>query len=138
MRFSEFLTGGGFDFAAADEHFAAFLADNAAWLGAADAYRVRLGLHELLVNIRKHAYAGGEGAIEIGGTVSATALILTVTDWGTILPTSAAPQMMPLLSAHGGYGLAIIDQAFSEVAYRRGAGRNEWLLTRSADRVSEK
>lgn len=138
MRFSEFLTGSGSDFAATDAKFASFLAEHAAWLGEIAAYRARLGLHELLVNIRKHAYAGADGSIEIGATVSATALTLTVIDWGTMLPKTVAPQLMPLLSAQGGYGLAIIDQAFSEVAYRRGPGRNEWLLTLNADRLSEK
>jgi len=38
------------------------------------------------------------------------------------------PQPLPHSSDSGGYGLGIIDRAYSEVIYRRVMGRNQWVL----------
>lgn len=126
MRLHDYLTGEGFDFAATDARFAELLT-SAGWLGADAAYLARLGLHELLVNVRTHAYRSGPGDIEVGATVTPEGVTLTVTDWGAELP-DVQPEPMPDPSDSGGYGLAIIDRAFSEVIYRRVMGRNLWTL----------
>ncbi|MCA0295035.1 MAG: ATP-binding protein [Actinobacteria bacterium] len=132
MRMHDYLTDGGLDFSATDQAFAA-LVDGIAWLEPDQAYLTRLALHELLVNVRTHAYGGGPGAIEIGATATEEALTVTTTDWGAELP-DVQPQPLPHHSEEGGYGLAIIDKAFTEVAYRRVMGRNRWVLTLWASR----
>lgn len=126
MRMHAYLTGQGLDFAATDADFARFLAD-VPWLDDTSAYVVRLGLHELLVNIRNHAYLGGDGAIEVNATSTAEGLTVALTDWGVEMP-DVQPQPLPHSSDAGGYGLGIMDRAFSEVVYRRVTGHNRWVL----------
>ena len=125
MRSHSFLVGEGLGFAESDTQLSRLL-DGVPWPGADDVGRARLGLHELLVNIRNHAYAGGSGAIDIGMTATSTGLTITVTDWGRRLGEVDRPHL-PHLS-EGGYGLTIIDGCFDDVAYRRRSGRNTWTL----------
>lgn len=127
MRTHDFIVDRGLDFSGLDARMIGLLERSAEWLRGDDAHRARLGLHELLVNIRRHAYRGEGGPISVAMTASATGLTVLVTDWGGILP---APTRRPVgLSATGGYGLGIIEQAFSGVEYRRACGRNEWVLS---------
>jgi anti-sigma regulatory factor (Ser/Thr protein kinase) len=96
-------------------------------LSADEAVHARLGLGEMLVNIRTHAYAGGAGDIEIGATATPDGVTVTLTDWG-----SEFPDVQPEPPLHGESpvrGLALIDRAFTEVIYRRVLGRNQWVLT---------
>ncbi len=125
MRSNTFLVGEGLDFAGSDIQLSRLLA-GVQWPAADDVGRARLGLHELLVNIRTHAYNGGPGAIDIGMTATSTGLTITVTDWGRRMG-AVERRHMPHLSA-GGYGLAIIDGCFDDVTYRRRSGRNTWTL----------
>ncbi len=126
-RTHDFLVDGGLDFSVLDARLSALLAGAAPWLDADGARRTRLGLHELLVNIRQHAYSGASGPISVGMTVSVGGLTVMVTDWGSVL-TEVPRRALPTLSERGGYGLGIIDHVFSEVEYRRSSGRNEWVL----------
>lgn len=126
MRSHCYLVGAGLDFADPDAEFARLL-DAVRWLTDHQAHRARLGLHELLVNIRSHAYEGGPGPIDVAMTATPGGLTVTVTDWGRELPSMPVPEL-PLLSEHGGYGLAIIHRAFDEVEYRRGTDQNRWTL----------
>lgn len=128
MRTHDFLVDGGVDFSRLDSRMIGLLERSASWLEGDDAHRARLGVHELLVNIRRHAYRGGDGPISVAMTASRTGLTVMVTDWGVSLPVDL-DRSPPRLSSHGGYGLAIIDQAFSDVEYRRACGRNEWVLS---------
>lgn len=128
MRTHAFIVGSGRDFSDTDTRFAALLDTAARWLSDEGAHRARLGLHELLVNIRDHAYCGGPGPIDIGITVTETGLTVSVTDWGHALGDVEVPEV-PLVSEWGGYGLSIIDGAFDDVEYRRSIGRNQWTLT---------
>ena len=125
------LDGSGLDFAEIDEKLADYLARAAPWLAADAAYLVRLGLHELLVNIRTHSYPAETGPIEISATATSDQLTVAVTDWGDVV-FDLMPGALPRISDQGGYGLAIIDHAFQEVAYRRVSGRNHWVLRRHA------
>jgi len=126
MRLHDYITGDTFDFAATDARLAELLT-GADWLGAEGAYLARVGVHELLVNIRTHAYGSGPGDIELGATVTPEGVTVTVTDWGAELP-DVQPEPLSDPSESGGYGLAIMDRAFSEVIYRRAMGRNLWTL----------
>jgi anti-sigma regulatory factor (Ser/Thr protein kinase) len=126
MRMHDYLTDAGLDFSATDAQFAALLS-GVAWLDETSAYLARLGLHELLVNVRNHAYGGGEGAIEISAIVTDEGLTVSLTDWGVEMP-DVQPQPLPHSSDSGGYGLGIIDRGYTEVIYRRVMGRNQWVL----------
>ncbi|MDX2026135.1 ATP-binding protein [Microcella sp.] len=127
MRTHDYLIDGGLDFSYLDERLTTLLSRSAPWLDGDDARRARLGLHELLVNIRRHAYNGAIGPISVGMTASPGGVTVMVTDWGSGLP-EVQRRVLPTVSDHGGYGLGIIDRVFSEVEYRRASGRNEWVL----------
>jgi anti-sigma regulatory factor (Ser/Thr protein kinase) len=127
VRTHDYLIGGGLDFSYLDERLTALLSRSAPWLDGDDARRARLGLHELLVNIRRHAYNGAIGPISVGMTASPGGVTVMVTDWGSGLP-EVQRRILPTMSDQGGYGLGIIDRVFSEVEYRRASGRNEWVL----------
>jgi anti-sigma regulatory factor (Ser/Thr protein kinase) len=125
MRAHTFLVGDGVDFTESDNLLSRLLHD-AGWTGTDEIGRARLGLHELLVNIRNHAYGGEPGAIDVGMTATGTGLTITVTDWGRRLGQVDAPEL-PHLS-EGGYGLTIIDGCFDDVTYRRRIAHNKWTL----------
>lgn len=127
MRAHDYLIDGGLDFSELDGRIAAMLDRSVSWLGPDDVRRARLGLHELLVNIRRHAYGGGAGPISIGLTTTTLGVTITATDWGTPLTATDRPSL-PRLSETGGYGMTIIDSVFNEVEYVRISGRNEWVL----------
>ncbi len=127
MRTHDYLIDGGLDFSYLDERLTTLICRSAPWLDGDDARRARLGLHELLVNIRRHAYNGSIGPISVGMTASPSGVTVLVTDWGSGLP-DVQRRVLPTLSDEGGYGLGIIDRVFSEVEYRRASGRNEWVL----------
>lgn len=127
MRTHDYLIDGGLDFSYLDERLTGLLSRSAPWLDGDDARRARLGLHELLVNIRRHAYNGAIGPISVGMTASPGGVTVMVTDWGSGLP-EVQRRVLPTMSDQGGYGLGIIDRVFSEVEYRRASGRNEWVL----------
>ena len=82
MRGHAFVSGSHIDFSDVDDRFGELLDSAAAWLDADGTRRARLGLHELLVNIRMHAYDGGDGPIDIGMTVTPGGFTVTTTDWG--------------------------------------------------------
>jgi anti-sigma regulatory factor (Ser/Thr protein kinase) len=127
LRTHDYLIDGGVDFSYLDGRLTALLSRSAPWLTGDDARRARLGLHELLVNIRRHAYGGAIGPISVGMTASDGGVTVMVTDWGSGLP-EVQRRVLPVTSEQGGYGLGIIDRVFSEVDYRRASGRNEWVL----------
>lgn len=137
MRIHAYLVDGGVDFSHLDERLTALLTLSAPWLAGDDARRARLGLHELLVNIRRHAYSGADGPISVGMTTSNSSVTVLVADWGTQLP-EVERRTLPTVSDAGGYGLEIIERVFSEVNYRRDAGRNEWILAVHAADVASR
>lgn len=128
MRTHDYLIDDSVDFSRVDERTSLLIERSLPWLGGDDSHRVRLGLHELLVNIRRHAYRGEVGPISVSMTTSAGGLCVMVTDWGCGLP-DLPDGATPRVSEVGGYGLAIIHRVFDEVDYRRAWGRNEWVLT---------
>ena len=135
MRSHDYLVDDGVDFSLVDDRVSDLLARSVVWLSADDTRRIRLGLHELLVNIRRHAYGDAAGPISIGLTAAPRGVTMTVTDWGTPLTTTMRPTL-PRLSETGGYGMAIIDSVFHEVDYVRSMGRNEWVLVLHAPELA--
>lgn len=117
----------GLNFADLDWRFSNLLATSALWLEEDHAFRARLGLHELLVNIRQHAYEGNPGPIRVGIEVAPDSVVISVFDWGRPLGAFER-RVLPATSDEGGYGMGIIDRVFSDVAYCRNTGRNEWTL----------
>jgi anti-sigma regulatory factor (Ser/Thr protein kinase) len=126
MRAHSFLTGTRTDVTDTDTLLTRLLDGAASWLNSDGRYEVRLGLHELLVNIRAHAYEFGLGPIDVGMTATSSGLTITVTDWGRRLG-DIEPTALPHLS-EGGYGLGIIYRCFDDVVYERGNGHNLWTL----------
>lgn len=92
---------------------------------------VVLALHELLVNIIRHAYAGTAGEIDICILHTDAALTITVTD--SAAHTFEQPALISAPDPHDlpehGMGLFIIHQAFDEITYKRLAHGNQWHLT---------
>ena len=99
------------------------------WLDPESRYRLRLGLHELLVNICTHAYGPQGGPIDVMFGSTDEQLSVVVTDSGRPFegPTS---RDLPEQPSAGGYGMAIIGEVFDAVHYRRVDGRNIWHLER--------
>jgi anti-sigma regulatory factor (Ser/Thr protein kinase) len=127
MRVHHHVPGTGADFRATDAKVAELTSRWAEWLSADDRHRIRLGLHELLVNIRQHAYQGCGGPIDILFTACSDAFRVEVTDQGDRFEGTVA-RPLPVSPAESGYGLAIVYAAFNEVRYERIAGSNSWAL----------
>lgn len=136
MRTHDYLVGSDVDFSGIDERTGVLIERSAPWLAGEDAHRVRLGLHELLVNIRRHAYRGRVGPISVSMTASAGGFTVLVMDWGCRLP-DVARKAMPRVPAEGGYGLEIIHGVFDDVHYQRASGRNEWVLAVHASDLTQ-
>lgn len=96
--------------------------------------RVDLVLEEALMNVIHHAYAGGEGQLELecrpGGAGS---LLLVLRDWGPPFDPLRQPELEESLEANleaglddrhpGGMGLFLI-RTMAEAGYRREAEAN--------------
>jgi anti-sigma regulatory factor (Ser/Thr protein kinase) len=87
------------------------------------------------VNIRRHAYDGKSGVINVGMTASRHGVTVMITDWGRELP-DLQRRILPTISEDGGYGLGIIDRVFSEVDYRRTNDHNVWVVAIEAADVT--
>lgn len=91
---------------------------------------VTLAVHELLVNIVEHAYAGLPGDIVLEYVLDDAAIRLVVTDRADnhfTMPDVVAPPD-PLDLPEGGMGLFIIHQAFDVVRYEPLPQGNRWQL----------
>jgi anti-sigma regulatory factor (Ser/Thr protein kinase) len=122
-------TGHGSDFADVDALFAGLLAE-LPWLGAEDAHLARMGLHELQVNIRTLAFHGDPGDIDVCATVTPHAVTVILEDAGDDI--DPASDLTPRHTGGGTHGIPILDQAFDQVTYLHGLGRNRWILRRFA------
>ena len=121
------------DFGATDAKVAALARRWATWLDDDARYRVRLGLHELLVNIRAHAYRGEGGPIDLLITADSDTFRIHVTDWGDRFEGTPSAEL-PEFPATSGYGLPILAASFDRVGHVRLAGRTWWCL--EVNRVS--
>lgn len=121
------VRGGRAELERIDAHVRAVLDRHADWLGHRERYELRLGLHELLVNIVEHAYGPGNGPIEVVFSSCATAVRAQVTDWGRRFDGPPAPDL-PREPAAGGYGLPILHAVYDDVSYTRHGAENRWAL----------
>lgn len=108
---------------ASDERWAAVL-DMVPWIGDDRRRELRLAVHELIVNVFRHAYRADAGSIDIAATASDVAITVRIADDGDAF---AQPPRAPV-PGEGGYGMLIIERAFDDVAYRRSGARNHWVL----------
>jgi serine/threonine-protein kinase RsbW len=109
---------------------------------------IELCLIEAVNNVIEHAYREEPGhLVEVSVCADAEAIELAVRDDGAVMPdgvierarareaeldAAADPSGAPLALeavAEGGYGLRLITQLMSEVAYRRDGDRNTLTLT---------
>lgn len=90
--------------------------------------RIRLGVHELLVNILRHAYGARPGIVDVEFLVSPDHQQICVRDRGRPF-TGALDPDLPLTPATEGYGLPIISRVFDQIRYERADGHNHWTLT---------
>ena len=127
MKVHHHVPGASTDFRPTDAKVTELTSRWADWLSDDDRSRIRLGLHELLVNIREHAYQGCGGPIDIVFTACCDAFRVEVTDQGDSFEGTVA-RPLPVSPAESGYGLAIVHAVFNAVRYERIAGRNCWAL----------
>ena len=95
----------------------------------ATAAALELAVHEVAVNIVRHAYAGTRGGW-IGATflIEGDDLVVTLDDAGRpyVAPTHAEPDLTQ--ANEGGYGLYLVRQLVDDLAYTRLRGGNRWRL----------
>ena len=97
------------------------------WLTPDERMAARLGLHELIVNVTRHAYLDCEGAIYVEVYVTPDAVAINVVDDGA--PWAASLNRgLPAPLATSGYGIPIILAAYDDARYCRSAKRNHWSL----------
>ena len=90
--------------------------------------RIRLGVHELLVNILRHAYCARPGIVDVEFVVGPDHLQICVRDQGGPF-TGDLDTDLPVALATAGYGLPIISKVFDQINYKRADGSNHWTLT---------
>lgn len=76
---------------------------------------------EAYANAVRHAYDGGEGPVELDGTIDGANVVITVTDRGRWRPAAAA---------HDGCGLVIMRALMDDVAVDTGTGGTTVTMTR--------
>lgn len=88
-------------------------------------------LAEAINNVVEHAYTGsGFGAVAVSVSVLATALEITLTDWGRPVPDLALCEGRPdpTLLSEGGYGWFLIRSLTSEAQHVRVGAENRLLM----------
>jgi serine/threonine-protein kinase RsbW len=110
--------------------FCAFVREGAAsGLPADDLDRLELVLEEIFMNVARHAYAPGEGDVEVAYAVDGPGrLFVEISDAGREFDPLAAP--VPDLSLSladrpvGGLGILMVKALTTSLQYRRDGGRN--------------
>ena len=90
--------------------------------------RLELALHEVCVNVVRHAYDDGPGTVDVAGSVGPAAVELTVTDHGAAFDSTAVTPPTPGEPQVHGYGLLLVEQLVDRLDYLRTEGQNRWLL----------
>jgi len=89
--------------------------------------RLSLAVHELLVNISRHAYHRRNGLVEMHVSVGPTSVMVSLYDGGAPFGGSVEANL-PAEPSPGGYGLPIVGAIADHVRYRRMSGENHWQL----------
>lgn len=114
MTTQDYTTRTATDLSDTDARFADLIS-GIDWLGDDGASLARLGLHQLLADIRTYAYRGEPGEIDVSVTATSTGVTVILEESG--IPTLSAVDGPPILA-----------QAFDEVTHERVLGRNRWIL----------
>jgi anti-sigma regulatory factor (Ser/Thr protein kinase) len=94
----------------------------------ATAAALELAVHEVAVNIVRHAYAGRSGWISARYLLDGDDLVVTLTDAGRPWLRRSVPDPDPEEAQEGGYGLYLVRQLVDRVTYTRLQYRNHWEL----------
>ena len=89
--------------------------------------RLCLAVHELLVNISRHANHRCNGLVEMHVSVGPTSVMISVYDGGKPYD-GAVESHLPSEPTVGGYGLPLVTAIADHVRYRRVGGENHWQL----------
>jgi serine/threonine-protein kinase RsbW len=117
----------------------AFITSAVGSYGAATAVRIQLAVHEVCLNIIKHAYTGQDGEIELELVIDGARLEIVVRDSAPPIfdLSSRPPPPNPFDLPEGGWGLHIVFSVMDRVEHRRMANGNEWLLVKQLSRLDE-
>ncbi len=94
-------------------------------------YKLQLGLHEIMVNIIRHAYAdqtGGRIEVSLNLLPDPDQLLIELHDTGISFDIDQAPDPDPLNLQEGGYGLFLARSVTDEMTYHPQTGNNRWRL----------
>ncbi len=90
---------------------------------------LELAVHEVAVNIIRHAYADVDsGWIDIRLSCDDRELIVVLEDQGGPFDPAMAVEPDLAVPREGGYGLYVARQLVDDVNYRRTASNNRWEL----------
>ena len=94
----------------------------------ATAAGLELAVHEVAVNIVRHAYDGNAGWIHIRFLLDHDDLVVTLSDAGRAFRPADAADPDLRQANEGGYGLFLVRQLVDRLTYTRLADRNHWQL----------
>lgn len=96
--------------------------------------RVELGIHEMIVNIIKHAYDGESGKkIQISARLNKDRIVFELIDQGKSFNPDSIPKPCFDGSRENGFGMYLADQIFDRIEYSQNAdGENRTVLSFSA------
>lgn len=91
--------------------------------------QLRIAVAEIIANIIEHGSRGRHRVLlELRMSVAPDRVVIVVTDDGNELLADPAAVRMPTWPAERGRGLAMAQSALDELAYRRKAETNHWVL----------
>jgi len=100
---------------------------------AEEIYKLQLALHEIMVNIIRHAYADQPaGRIEVSLNLlpDPDRLMIELHDTGVSFDLDQAPDPDPQNLQEGGYGLFLARSVTDEMTYQPQTGNNCWRLVK--------
>jgi anti-sigma regulatory factor (Ser/Thr protein kinase) len=89
--------------------------------------RLHLAVHELLVNITRHAYGRRNGVVEMHVSMRENSVLVSIFDRGREY-CGGLDFDLPEEPTTGGYGLVLIDALANNLRYRHIGGENHWQL----------
>lgn len=89
---------------------------------------LELAVHEIAVNIVRHAYEGRPGWIHARFLLDHDDLVVTLSDGGRSFSPADAVDPDLHQASEGGYGLFLVRQLVDRLSYTRAGGRNQWQL----------
>lgn len=109
-------------------HTRAFVFSCATHDAEATAGALELAVHEIGVNIVRHAYDSQGGWLSIAYRIEGDDLVVTLTDAGRPFEPEDAVEPDPDQPTEGGYGLFLVAQLVDDLTYTRTRDRNRWEL----------